>query len=188
MKSDPFRHVQNDAQIQTRAKEEGIKTVIAQNLRDLFLDELKNIYWSEKALTKAIPKIIRQITSHELLKVVIAHLEVSKEHVTRLEDIFFSGGEKRSAVRCEAMEGLIRESEQIMRQTRMGKVRDAGIISVMVKIDHYEMATYGILCFFAKTLRQNESLALLHKSLEQEKEANEMLSKIIESMHLEMDN
>jgi ferritin-like metal-binding protein YciE len=84
------------------------------------------------------------------------------------------------------MEGLIKEAQLIMEQTEKGKVRDAGIISAALKEAHYEIATYGTLCFFAKTLGENKAADLLHITLEQEKEANEKLSEIIESMQLEI--
>lgn len=179
-------HVQNDTQIQHKANAEKVKTIVAQSLRDLFLDEVKAAYWSEKALFIMIPKMIKQATAHQLLEVLTQHLAVTEEHAARLEEVFSSIGEKAEAVRCEAMEGLIKEAGQIMEHTEKGKVRDAGIISAALKVEHYEIATYGTLCFFAKTLGEIDAASLLHKTLEQEKEVNEKLSEIIESMQLEI--
>jgi ferritin-like metal-binding protein YciE len=186
MKSTTITHVQSDSQIQHQANAEKVKSAVAQSLSDLFLNELKAAYWSEKALAQAIGKMIAQTTAHELSDALTSHLETSKEHITRLEAVFVSIGEKASAVRCEAMEGLIKEAQLIMEQTEKGKVRDAGIISAALKEAHYEIATYGTLCFFAKTLGENKAADLLHITLEQEKEANEKLSEIIESMQLEI--
>ncbi len=186
MKSTTITHVQNDAQIQHQATAEKGKSAVAQSLSDLFLNELKAAYWSEKSLVKAIEKMILQTTASELSEALTSHLKISKEHVTRLEDVFASIGEKGNAVRCEAMEGLIKEAQLIMEHTEIGKVRDAGIISAALKEAHYEIATYGTLCFFAKTLGETNAVDLLHTTLEQEKEAIEKLSEIIESMQLEI--
>ncbi len=168
---------------QKQVKQNGVKAKpdAAQGLRDLFVDELKDIYWAEKALTKAIPKMIKNASDHELVEALKGHLEVTKEHVTRLEKVFTSIGEKPVAVKCEAMAGLTKEAEEIMEGTEKGMVRDAGIISAAQKVEHYEIATYGTLCTFAKTLGEAESAALLHQTLEQEKEADEKLTEIAEA-------
>lgn len=157
------------------------KSDAAEGLRDLFIDELKDIYWAEKALTKAIPKMIKNATSEELVEALTGHLEVTKEHVSRLEKVFSSIVEKAIAKKCEAMEGLMKEAEEIMQQTEKGMVRDAGIISAGQKVEHYEIATYGALCTFAKTLGESDAASLLHETLEQEKEADVKLTEIAES-------
>src|SRR3954451_5971736 len=121
----------------------------AQGLRDLFEDELKDIYWAEKALTKALPKMIKNATSDELATALKEHLAITEEQVTRLEQVFESVGTKAQAKKCQAMEGLIKEAEEIMESTEEGVVRDAGIISAGQKVEHYEIATYGTLSAFA---------------------------------------
>lgn len=153
----------------------------AQGFRELFEDELKDIYWAEKALTKAIPKMIKNTTTDELSKALEDHLEVTKGHVDRLEKVFKSLGKAARAKKCEAMDGLIKEAEEIMEDTPEGVVRDAGIISAAQKVEHYEIATYGTLCAFAKTLGENESMELLQQTLDEEKEADETLTEIAES-------
>ena len=166
----------------------GIKNLIkakpnaAKGLRDLFINELKDIYWAEKALTKAIPKMIKNASAPELVDALTGHLEVTKEHVTRLEEVFNSISEKAVAVKCEAMAGLTKEAEEIMEQTEEGVVRDAGIISAGQKVEHYEIATYGTLCSFAKTLGEHDAAALLQQTLDEEMEADEKLSEIAESV------
>lgn len=157
------------------------KSNVAQGLRELFVDELKDIYWAEKALTKAIPKMIGKATSEKLIDALTGHLEVTKEHVTRLESVFTSIGEKAVAKKCEAMEGLIKEAEGIMESTEEGMVRDAGIISASQKVEHYEIASYGTLCAFAKTLGEEKAMMLLQETLNEEKEADVKLSEIAES-------
>jgi len=153
----------------------------AQGLRDLFVDGLKDIYWAEKALTKALPKMIKNATDEELIEALKGHLEVTKAQVTRIEEVFESIGEKARAKKCLAMEGLIKEGEEIMESTEVGVVRDAGIISAGQKVEHYEIATYGTLCSFAKTLGEDEAAGLLAETLDEEKEADIKLSEIAES-------
>ena len=153
----------------------------ADGLRELFEDELKDIYWAEKALTKAIPKMIKNATSEELINALEEHLEVTKGHVARCEQVFELLGKPARAKKCEAMEGLTKEAEEIMESTAEGVVRDAGIISAAQKVEHYEIASYGTLCAFAKTLGEDEVADLLEQTLNEEKEADETLSGIAES-------
>lgn len=154
---------------------------VAQGLRQLFEDELKDIYWAEKALTKAIPKMIKKASSEELISALQDHLEATKGHVARCEQAFEMMGKPAKAKKCEAMAGLTKEAEEIMSNTAAGVVRDAGIISAAQKVEHYEIATYGTLCAFAKTLGENEVADLLAQTLSEEKEADEKLTQIAES-------
>jgi len=153
----------------------------AKNLRDLFVDELKDIYWAEKALTKAIPKMIKKATSQELVGALDKHLSETEEHVARLEEVFASINEKASAKKCEAMSGLIEEAGQIMEETEDGSVRDAGIISAAQKVEHYEIATYGTLYSFANTLGEKKAASLLQQTLKEEKAADQKLTDIATS-------
>lgn len=153
----------------------------AHGLRELFENELKDIYWAEKALTKAIPKMIEKATSEELIEALENHLEVTKIHAERCEKIFKIMGKEPKSIKCEAMEGLMKEADEIIEMTEEGEVRDAGIISAAQKVEHYEIATYGTLCAFAKTLGENEIADILETTLGEEKEANEKLTKIAES-------
>ena len=186
MKSTTTKSYKNGTQKSTNGTAEKAKSAEAQGLRELFVDELKDIYWAEKALTKAIPKMIKNATASELIDALTDHLEVTKEQVTRLEEVFSSIDKKAVAVKCEAMAGLIKEAEQIMEETESGMVRDEGIISAGQKVQHYEIATYGTLCSFAKTLGEDEAVSLLQQTLNEEKEADEKLSEIAESIELEM--
>lgn len=153
----------------------------AQGLRDLFEDELKDIYWAEKALTKAIPKMIKNTTSEELETALKEHLAITEQQITRLEQVFESIGTKAQAKKCEVMEGLIKEAEEIMESTEEGVVRDAGLISAGQKVEHYEIATYGTLCAFAKILGEDEAVSLLEETLNEEKEADQKLTEVAES-------
>ena len=153
----------------------------AEGLRDLFVDELKDIYWAEKALTKAIPKMIKNATSEDLINALQDHLEVTKGHVERCEKAFDMMGMPARAKKCQAMEGLTKEAEEIMESTEEGVVRDAGIISAAQKVEHYEIATYGTLCAFAKTIGENEIANLLEKTLKEERQADDTLTQVAES-------
>jgi ferritin-like metal-binding protein YciE len=153
----------------------------ANGLRELFVAELKDIYWAEKALVKALPKMAKKATSEELIDAIDEHLSVTENHITRLEEVFELIGEKAVAKKCEAMEGLIKEAEEIMEETEEGVVRDAGIISAAQKVEHYEIASYGTLAAFAATLGENDAADILRQTLEEEKEADQSLSAIAES-------
>ncbi|QSB25492.1 ferritin-like domain-containing protein [Flavobacterium sp. CLA17] len=152
------------------------KSSAAEGLRELFVDSLKDIYWAEKALTKALPKMAKNATSQNLIDAINDHLKVTEGQVTRLEEVFAAVGEKATAKKCDAMEGLIKEGEGIMEETEIGAVRDAGIIAASQKIEHYEIATYGTLAAFAKTLGEDEAVALLVQTLNEEKEADVTLT------------
>jgi len=169
----------------TASKQAKAKSDASQGLRDLLINELKDIYWAEKALTKALPKMIKNATSEELSEALKGHLEVTKNHVTRAEEVFEALGEKVQAKKCEAMEGLIKEAIEIMGSTEMGPVRDAGIILAGQKVEHYEIATYGTLVSFAKILGEDEVASLLEQTLGEEKEADVKLSEISDSINVE---
>ncbi len=152
------------------------KADAAENLRDLFIDSLKDIYWAEKALTKALPKMAANATTPKLVDGLTSHLAETHEQIKRLEKVFEMMGEKAVAKKCDAMDGLIKEGDGILEETKPGPVRDAGIIAASQKIEHYEIATYGTLCSFAKTLGEKEVGVILHKSLMEEKGADQNLS------------
>ncbi len=153
----------------------------AEGLRDLFEDSLQDIYWAEKALVKALPKMAKNATSPELINAITEHLEVTKQQVTRLEEVFQILGKPARAKKCDAMEGLLKEGEGIMEETEEGVVRDAGIIAAGQKVEHYEIATYGTLCAFAKILGEDEVSELLQQSLAEEKEADTTLTQVAET-------
>jgi ferritin-like metal-binding protein YciE len=152
------------------------KPSAADGLRELFVDSLKDIYWAEKALVKALPKMAKNATSENLIEAINSHLAVTQEQVTRLEKVFQSVGEKAAAKKCDAMEGLIKEGEGIIEETEAGPVRDAGIIAASQKIEHYEIASYGTLAAFAQTLGEDEAVQLLEATLAEEKDADKQLT------------
>ena len=152
------------------------KSTAAEGLTDLFEDELKDIYWAEKALTKALPKMAKNAHSDNLVQALEEHLTVTENQVARLEEIFGLMGKKATAKKCEAMEGLIKEGESILEDTEPGPVRDAGIIAASQKIEHYEIASYGTMAAHARTLGMDDIAELLDQTLAEEKEADVTLT------------
>lgn len=151
-------------------------------LNELFIDELKDIYWAEKHLAKALPKMAKAATSDELREAITKHLSETENQITRLENAFDSIGEKAVAKKCLAMEGLLSEGDEIIADTEKGSItRDAGIISAAQKIEHYEIASYGTLRTLAMTLGYNEAAELLEATLKEEKTCDETLTQIAES-------
>ncbi len=151
-------------------------------LKDFFVDELKDIYWAEKHLVKALPKMAKAATSEELAKSITDHLEATKGHVTRLEQVFELLGEKAQAKKCDAMEGLVKEGDGVIEDTEDGTAtRDVGIILAAQKVEHYEIATYGGLAQLATTLGLDDAAEILNSILAEEKEADSLLTDIAEN-------
>ncbi|MEO6177034.1 MAG: ferritin-like domain-containing protein [Flavobacterium circumlabens] len=150
----------------------------ATDLKELFVDSLKDIYWAENALVGALPKMAANATSPGLASAILEHLDVTKLQISRLEEVFDLVGEKAEGKKCEAMAGLLKEGDSIVLETTPGPVRDAGIIAASQKIEHYEIATYGTLVAFAKTLGENDAAKLLTQTLAEEKEADCVLNDV----------
>ena len=147
-------------------------------LMKLFEDELKDMYWAEKALVKALPKMAKNASSPELINAIENHLAETENQITRLEEVFNIAGLKASAKKCESMEGMIAEGEELMKEMEKGPGCDAGIIAASQKIEHYEIASYGTLRQFAETLGLNDAVDLLQETLDEEKEADDTLTEI----------
>jgi len=151
-------------------------------LKELFVDELKDIYWAEKHLATALPKLIKGATSEDLKQTITTHLEETKNQVTRLESIFESIGEKAAAKKCLAMEGLLNEANELLSDTDKGtEVRDVAIISAAQKVEHYEIASYGTLRTLAGTLGFTQAQGLLDETLAEEKNADSLLTQVAEN-------
>ena len=149
-----------------------------EGLRKLLTDQLKDMYWAEKELTKAIPKLINKSTSPELKNALKEHLQTTESHVQRVKEIFGLLGEKPNAKKCVAMEGLIKEADEITTSLDEGSVRDAGIICAAQKVEHYEIATYGCLSTYAEILNEMEACDLLEEILQEEKNADKTLTQV----------
>lgn len=153
----------------------------AKDLKDLFVDAMKDIYWAEKALTKALPKMHKNATDAKLKKAIESHIVETDNHVKRLEENFKSLKLKAVAKKCDAMQGLLDEGKGIMEETQPGAVRDAGIIAASQKIEHYEIASYGTLAAYAKVLDERTSLKNLLATLKEEKNCDELLTQIADT-------
>lgn len=168
--------IQTKQSTASRSKEQHSK------LQEFFIEELKDIYWAEKHLIKALPKMQKAATSEELANAFADHFEATEEHVSRLEEVFEKMGETAKTKKCEAMEGLIKEGEEIIDETEDDtSTRDVGLIMAAQKIEHYEIATYGSLATLANTLGREDVAELLKQTLAEEKEADELLTSIAES-------
>jgi ferritin-like metal-binding protein YciE len=151
-------------------------------LQELFIEHLRDMYWAEKHLVKALPKMEKAATSEELASAFADHLAVTQEQVTRLEEVFELMGEKARGKKCDAMEGLVKEAESVIEETEEGtSTRDVALIIAAQKVEHYEIATYGGLATLAKTLGKNEVKELLGQTLEEEKETDELLTQLAEN-------
>lgn len=148
-------------------------------LKEFFIDELKDIYWAEKKLVTALPKMQKAATSEELKQAIADHIETTKQQVQRLEEVFRLLDEKAVAKKCDAMAGILEEGNGILEETEAGSAtRDVGIILAGQKVEHYEIATYGALAQLAETLGLEEVKALLGQTLDEEKQADELLSEV----------
>lgn len=167
-----------------RAKKTASRNTQSENdsmLRELFMEELRDIYWAEKHLVKTLPKLQKAATSEQLATAFADHLAVTEEQVSKLEQVFDMLGEKARGKKCEGMEGLTKEGESVIGDTEKGtSTRDAGLIISAQKVEHYEIAAYGGLATLAKTLGENEVAQILGEILEEEKEADELLTTIAE--------
>ncbi len=150
-------------------------------LLKLFTDEVKDIYWAEKHLAKALPKMAKGATSEELTAAIEKHIAETETHISRLEEVFGILGIKPQAKKCDAMAGLIEEGQGILEDTEDGTMtRDAGIISASQKVEHYEIATYGTLRVLANVLGLSDAAELLETTLEEEKATDVGLTVIAE--------
>jgi ferritin-like metal-binding protein YciE len=166
----------------TQIKKTASSEDVQSSLLELFTDEVKDIYWAEKHLLKALPKMKKAATSPELQEAFETHLHQTELHVSRLEEIFGLLTEKPQAKKCDAMEGLVEEGERIISDTEEGTAtRDVGLILAAQKVEHYEIATYGGLAQLAKTMGRNEIKELLGQTLAEEKETDQLLTGIAES-------
>jgi ferritin-like metal-binding protein YciE len=157
------------------------KSGAAKSLDDLYEGGLKDIYWAEKSLLKALPKMQKNATNADLKKAFGDHTTQTETHITRLEDCFAEIDLKPKAEKCDAMAGLLEEAEGLMEESEAGTVRDAALIAAAQKVEHYEIATYGTLAAFAKVLGHNKGLKLLVKTLEEEKDCDENLSALADT-------
>ena len=142
----------------------------------LYVNELRDIYNAEKQMTKALPKLAKAATSEELRDGFTEHLEQTRGHVERLEQIFEALGERPTGKHCAGMEGLVEEGKEVIEEDFDASVKDSALIAAAQRVEHYEIAAYGSVCAFADLLGEKQQASLLRETLEEEKETDEKLT------------
>jgi len=160
--------------------------VKSSSLKDLYVEQLQDLYSAENQLIKALPKMVEAASSDELRTSIEEHLEKTKQHAARLEKIFDRIGEDPKGKKCKGMEGLIKEASEVIEDDEMEEeVKDAAMIAAAQRVEHYEIAGYGCVRTYATLLGDREAAALLEQTLEEEKEADETLTEIAEQINVE---
>jgi ferritin-like metal-binding protein YciE len=148
---------------------------------DLFLHHLKDIYYAEKQILKALPKMVKATKSPELAEAFETHRQETEGQVQRLEQIFEILDKPARGVKCEAIEGLIAEAKEVMDEAKESGVLDAGLLASAQAVEHYEIARYGTMSAWANQLGLSKAVKLLEQTLEQEKAADRLLTRLAES-------
>ena len=157
----------------------------AENLKELLVEELKDLYSAENQLVKALPKMAKAASSDELRQGFEKHLKQTQEHVQRLEKIFQGLGESAKGKKCKGMEGLIEEGSEAMQEDYDGSVLDAALIGAAQRVEHYEIAGYGTVRSMAETLGEDDHVSLLEETLQEEKETDEKLTELASQINVE---
>ena len=151
------------------------------SLETLFVEELRDLYSAENQLVKALPKMAKRASSEELKQAFEEHLELTREHVERLDEIFENLGKPAKGKTCKGMKGLIEEGSEVLEEHSEPSVIDAALIAAAQKVEHYEIATYGTVRTWAEMLDQDDAVDLLQQTLDEESETDEKLTEIAES-------
>jgi ferritin-like metal-binding protein YciE len=157
-----------------------------ENLKELLIEELKDLYSAEKQIVKALPKMVRGASSEELKTAMSEHLEVTKGQVTRIEEVFSHLEEKPRAKQCKGMEGLLTEGAECLGEEEKGALRDLQLIGAAQRVEHYEIAAYGTAKAIAEKLGLEDAVALLNETLAEEEQADEKLTEVAESIYGEV--
>jgi ferritin-like metal-binding protein YciE len=157
-----------------------------ENLRELLVEELKDLYSAEKQIIKALPKIVRGAASPELKEALSEHLEVTKRQVTRLEEVFGHLEEKPKAKQCKGMQGLLEEGAESLDEEEKSVLRDLQLIGAAQRVEHYEVAAYGTAKAMAEKLGLSDAVELLNETLGEEEEADKKLTDVAESLYGEV--
>jgi ferritin-like metal-binding protein YciE len=156
-----------------------------EDLNDLFVDELKDLYSAETQIVKALPKMVKAAQSKDLKLAFSAHLQETEGHVARLEQIFEMLDESPKGKTCEGMKGVLREGAEMIDEDAEPEVKDAGLISAAQRVEHYEMAGYGTVRTYAELLRRDDIAHILQETLQEEKGADTKLTKLAQSINVE---
>lgn len=155
------------------------------SLKELYVDELRDIYSAETQLVKALPKMAEAASSDDLRSGFEDHLEQTKDHVARLERIFIELDEKPSGKKCRGMEGLVQEGKEMIDDEEEGDVLDAGLISAAQRVEHYEIAAYGCVKTYANLLGETDAAELLEETLGEEKATDAKLTELARNINVE---
>jgi ferritin-like metal-binding protein YciE len=156
-----------------------------EGLKELYIEELRDIYNAENQLVKALPKMAKAASSDELRQGFEDHLEQTKGHVQRLEQIFEALDESPKGKKCAGMEGLVKEGSEVMGEDYEDALMDAALIGAAQRVEHYEIAAYGTVVEFANILGESEHVSLLQETLEEEKETDEKLTELAKQINTE---
>jgi ferritin-like metal-binding protein YciE len=155
------------------------------SLRDLYVEQLRDLYDGENQIIKALPKMIESTESEELRSALEEHLEITRQQAQRLETIFEGLGEDAKGEKCKGMEGIIKEGSEVVKEDMSDTVKDAAIIAAAQRVEHYEIAGYGTVRTYADLLGEEQAVELLQQTLDEEKEADEKLSQLAEEINVE---
>ena len=156
-----------------------------ENLQNLFVEQLRDLYDGEQQITKALPKLIEKASNENLKDALQEHLNITREQIRRLDEIFGMLGEKASGETCKGMKGVIAEGDDAVGDAKENSVRDASIIASAQRVEHYEIAGYGTVRTYARLLGRKDIANLLEQTLDEEKEADRTLSEIADSVNVE---
>jgi ferritin-like metal-binding protein YciE len=157
-----------------------------ESLRDLYVEQLKDLYNAEQQLIKALPKMAKAASSEELKAAFEDHLGQTKQHAQRIETIFEQMDEKVEGKKCKAMEGLVKEGSEVIEEDMTEEIKDAALIAAAQRVEHYEIAGYGCVHAYAVKLGEEEAADLLSQTLDEEKAADEKLNGIAEELNFEV--
>ena len=155
------------------------------NLRDVYVEQLKDLYSAETQLIKALPKMAKAATAPDLKEGFESHLEQTKGHAERLEEIFKALDEKPTGKKCKAMEGLIKEGAEAIEEDATPAAKDALLIAAAQRVEHYEIAGYGTVKTFANLLGEDDAAKLLEETLQEEKDTDVKLTEAAEQINVE---
>ena len=159
----------------------GLFTREIKTMNDLFVHQLQDIYYAEKQLVKALPKMAKKAADQQLKQGFLTHLDETKTHVERLEQVFQMHGAQVKAVDCPAIDGIIQEADEVAGEVADKSVLDAALINAAQAAEHYEITRYGSLIAWAKQLGRNDCASVLQKTLEEEKATDQKLTQMAES-------
>jgi ferritin-like metal-binding protein YciE len=157
-----------------------------ESLRDLYVEQLKDLYNAEQQLIKALPKMAKGSSSEELRAAFEDHLGQTKQHAQRIETIFEQMGENVSGKKCKAMEGLVKEGGEVLEEDMVDAIKDAAIIAAAQRVEHYEIAGYGCVHAYATRLGEDNAASLLAQTLDEEKKADVLLNGIAEQLNIDV--